>query len=140
MLCASCEEFFRACDRSACLQVAAKILFALERFEQRLEVSGAEALRAFPLDDLVKQRRAILHRLREDLEQISFLVTIDEDSQIAYWRPIFVDLATTLGHGVVIGAGNAEELDSVVSQFRDCLDDVVGRDRDVLAPRSLIEL
>ena len=38
------------------------------------------------------------------------------------------------------GARNAEELDSIVSQLRDCVDDIVGRDRDVLAPRPLIEL
>src|ERR1700693_1682492 len=49
------------------LQVAAEILFALKRLEQRLEVSGAEALRALSLDDLVEERRAVFPRLRGGL-------------------------------------------------------------------------
>jgi hypothetical protein len=128
------------CDRSAWLQIPAKILLALERLEQRLEVSGPEALRTLSLDDLVKERRAILHRLREDLKQIPFFVAIDENTQVAQRRQILIDLPDTLRNGVVVRAGNTQEFDAVASQPGDRFDDVVGCDRDVLTARSLIKL
>src|SRR2546423_15709614 len=65
------------------LQVAAEILFALQRFEQRLEISGAEALRALSLDDFVEERRTVLHRLRENLQQVAFLVPVNQDAKVA---------------------------------------------------------
>ena len=49
------------------LEIPAKVLFALERLEQCFEVSGAEALCAFALNDLVEERRPIFHWLGEDL-------------------------------------------------------------------------
>src|SRR6266550_7169579 len=99
------------------LKVAPEVLFALQRLEQRLEVSGAEALGALPLNDLVEERRTVLHRLREYLQQISFLVPIDQDSEIAYRCQILVDLANPLRHGVVVSTRDTQELDAVISQF-----------------------
>src|SRR6185369_8214859 len=50
------------------LEVPALLLFALDRFEQRLEVADAEAARAVALDDLEEERRAILDGAGEDLQ------------------------------------------------------------------------
>src|ERR1700693_3913259 len=77
----------RVIDRHG-LQVAAEILLAFQRFEQRLEVSGAEAFRALSLNDLVEERRTVLHRLRENLKQISLFVAIDEDAQVSQPRHV----------------------------------------------------
>src|SRR4029077_2375728 len=61
------------------LQVAAQRLLALDRFEQRLEVPLAERRRAVPLDHLEEDRRPVLRRLREDLEEVTVVVAVDED-------------------------------------------------------------
>src|SRR5207245_6387134 len=53
------------------LQIAAERLFALDRLEQRFEVAVAEAARAVALDHLEEERRSVLSRVREDLEQIA---------------------------------------------------------------------
>ena len=62
-------------------EVAAQGLFALDRLEQRLEVALAEGARAVALDHLEEERRPVLHRLREDLEQVPVLVAVDEDAE-----------------------------------------------------------
>src|SRR5690606_7481547 len=66
-------------NRRGASEVAATCLFALDRLEQRLEVPLAEAHRAVALDQLEKERRAGLHRLGEDLEQVAVLVPVDQD-------------------------------------------------------------
>ena len=48
-------------------EIAPLRLLTLDRFEQGLDVLAAEAARAFPLDDLKKERRAALHRPGKDL-------------------------------------------------------------------------
>jgi len=62
------------------LQVAALFLLSLDRLEQRLEVSLAEAERAVPLDELEEHRRAVADRLGENLQQVAVLVPVDEDA------------------------------------------------------------
>src|SRR5215831_8161689 len=52
-------------------EVAAAGLLPLDRLEQRLEVAFAKALRAVPLDQLEEDRRPVLHRLGEDLQQVA---------------------------------------------------------------------
>ena len=62
------------------LQVSSQCLFSLDADKQSLEVSDAEAAAAVALDDLKKERRAILHgggqaspqmaALREDFKEI----------------------------------------------------------------------
>src|SRR5205823_9124727 len=63
------------------LEVAAQGLFALDRLEQRLEVALAEGRRPVALDHLEEDRRPVLRRLREDLEQVPVLVTVGQDLQ-----------------------------------------------------------
>ena len=65
------------------LQISSRVLLALDGFEQRFEIAFAEALRAFALNDFEKECRAIFHRLGENLEQITFIIAIDEDAELA---------------------------------------------------------
>src|SRR5437870_3011757 len=58
------------------LQISSCFLFSLQCFEQRFEITFTETLRAFALNDFEKERRAVLHRLGEYLEQITFVVAI----------------------------------------------------------------
>src|SRR5262245_43380071 len=59
------------CLCGSSLQGPAARLFALDCFEERLEVSLAEAAGAVAFDHFEEQRRPIFHRLGEDLQQIA---------------------------------------------------------------------
>jgi hypothetical protein len=59
-----------------------RLLLALDRLEERLEVALAEAERAVPLDDLEEHGRAVSERLGEDLQQVAVLVPVDEDAPL----------------------------------------------------------
>src|SRR5687768_4531161 len=63
-------------------EIPSQCLFAFDRLKQCLEVPRPEALGSFPLDDLVEQRRPVLHRLREYLEEIALLVTVNENPEL----------------------------------------------------------
>src|SRR5690606_28786752 len=63
-------------------QVAAALLLPLDRLEQRLEVPLPEAHRAVPLDQLEEERRTVLHRLGEDLQQVAVLVAVHQDAPL----------------------------------------------------------
>src|SRR5574340_683589 len=73
------------------LQIAAQRLVALDSLEQRLEVALAEAPRAFPLDDLEKDRRTILHVLRENLEQVAIVVAVHQDAEVSQLADVLID-------------------------------------------------
>ena len=68
-------------------------MFAFDGFEEGFEVAFAEAARAFALDDLVEDRRAVLDGLGEDLEQVAFVVAVDEDAEFGQFVDGLVDLA-----------------------------------------------
>src|SRR5207247_9555406 len=78
---------------AAPLQVAAQGLLALDRLEEGLEVALAEGARPVPLDHLEEERRPVLRRLREDLEQVAVLVAIGEDPQPPQVGPRLLDVA-----------------------------------------------
>src|SRR5439155_26988884 len=62
------------------LQIPSRGLFALDGFEQRLEIAFAETLRALALNDLKKQRRSILNRFCEVLQQETFIMGTAENA------------------------------------------------------------
>src|SRR5438067_10145946 len=78
------------------LEVSAKGLLALDRFEEGLEVPVAEAARAVALDHLEEERRPVLRRLREDLQQIAVVVTVGEDAQPLQVGVVLLDLTDTV--------------------------------------------
>src|SRR6476660_2721937 len=81
-------------------EVAALVLLALDRLEQRLEVALAEAQRAVPLDQLEEHRRPVAQRLGEDLQQVAVLVAVDQDLaglELLDRHPHFPDALAQLG-------------------------------------------
>ena len=57
------------------------LLFAFDGFEECLEIAFAEALRAFALNNFEKQRRPVFYRFGKNLQQITFIIAIDENAQ-----------------------------------------------------------
>src|SRR6266496_5642900 len=92
------------------LQIASRGLFALDGFEQRFEIALSKALRAFALNDLEKERRSILHRLREDLQQITFVIAINQNAQPPQSIQFFIDVANPIGERFVVSRRNLQEL------------------------------
>lgn len=62
---------------SAISQVAAESLVGFNRFEEGLEVTGAETLMVTSLDDLHEDCGTVLERLCEDLEEVALIVVVD---------------------------------------------------------------
>src|SRR5918911_880528 len=122
------------------LEVPAQRLLALDRLEERLEVALAEAPRAVALDHLEEDRRPVLGRLREDLEQVAVLVAVDEDPQPAQVVPVLADLAHALEGVLVVRVGRRQEGDASGLQMLDGADDVVTLESDVLHARAAVEL
>src|SRR5688500_13123505 len=123
-----------------CLEVPAQSLFAFDRLEQCLEIPFAERPRALPLDDLVEQRRPVLHRFREDLQQVSIRIAIDENSELLENVDRLVDPADAPLELAIIARGNAEKLHSAIPKRRDRMNDVVGREGEMLNARASIEV
>src|SRR3954471_8175743 len=92
-------------------EVAAQGLLALDRLEQGLEVALAERARAVPLDHLEEERRPVLRRLREDLEEVALVVAVGEDPEPPQVVVRLDDLADAGADVVVVGLGRLEEAD-----------------------------
>src|SRR3954471_10449786 len=123
-------------------EVAALVLFALDRLEEGLEVALAEAQRAVPLDELEEDGRPVAERLGEDLQQVAVLVAVDEDLallQLLDRHAYVADALTQLGV-LVVAVGRVEELDAVGPQRVHGGQDVVGRDGQVLGTGAPVEL
>src|SRR5687767_9234510 len=121
-------------------EISPRGLLALDRLEQRLEVSLPEAARAVALDDLEEDRRPVAERLREDLQQIALVVAVDQDAQPAQVVERLGDLPHPVRHVLVVRLGRAQELDAALGQLRHRADDVARGQRDVLRARALVEL
>src|SRR6478672_1540859 len=123
-------------------EVAALVLLALDRLEERLEVALAESERAVPLDELEEDGRAVAERLGEDLQQVAVLVAVDEELALLQLLDRHADVADPLAQlGVlVVAVGGVEELDAVGPQGVDRGEDVVRRDGEVLGAGAAVEL
>ena len=86
-------------------------LLAFDGFEQRFEIAFAEALRAFALNDFEKERRAILHRLRENLKKITFIIAIDENAQLFQCVQFFINVTDTIEQRVIIRRRHFQKLE-----------------------------
>jgi non-specific serine/threonine protein kinase len=129
-------------EQFARLKVAAQLLLALDRLEERLEVALAEAERAVPLDELEEHRRPVADRLGEDLQQVAVLVPVDQDAALAQLLDGNPDLADPLPqHRVgVVRVGRGEELDAASAQRVHRLADVRGGEGQVLHAGAAVEL
>src|SRR3954470_24512258 len=122
------------------LQVPAQLLLALDRLEQSLEVTVAEAARAVALDHLEEDRRTVAGRLREDLQQVALVVAVHEDAQAAQILHVLVDLADALGWLLVVGVRRTQELDPARLQRLALLADGARRAGDVPPAGPAVEL
>src|SRR5260370_8457285 len=93
------------------LQIASCGLFALDRFEERFEIAFAETLRAFALNDLKKERWPVLDRFGKDLQQITFVVAINQNAELFQCVQFFVNMANTIEQCVVVSRRNFQELE-----------------------------
>ena len=117
-----------------------KRLLALDRLEQRLEVTVAEAARAVPFDHLEEQRGPVLRGLREDLQQVAVVVAVGEDAQPPQVVPALVDRPHALRRLVVVRVGRREEDHAPALERLDRLHDVRRLQGDVLRARAVVEL
>ena len=81
------------------------------------------------LDDFVEQGRSIFNRLREDLEEVSLIVVVDQylkflDS-LDILLHLYASMFKTLLESLVVGVGDGEELNTSVSQGLDSCKDVI---------------
>src|SRR5882757_4511492 len=130
----------RHCWSSFVLQIASPVLLFLERLEERFEIALTETLGAFALNDLEKERRSILNRLGEDLEQITLVVAIDQNAESLQRLQVFVDVTDTSGQLIVIRGWNIQELDAALLNLGHCFDDILGRDRHVLHAFAVVKV
>src|SRR5262245_15353419 len=135
--CGACAESDRACSNSS-YEVASPRLLPLDRLKQRFEVPFPEAARSVALDHFEEQCRTILNWLREDLQQVSFLVAIRQDAQPGEVLDRLIDLADARFQLLVIGGGHAEKFEASRSKIGNGLDDVAGGERDVLHAGSVV--
>ena len=64
------------------LEIAASALFIFNRNEQRFEITFAESFTSFALQDFVENRRAIFDGFGENLQKITFVVSVNENSEL----------------------------------------------------------
>ena len=123
-------------------QVAARVLFPLDRLEQRLEVALAEAERPVPFDQLEEDRGTVTQWPGEDLQQVAVLVPVDQDPALLKLLDGSTHVADPLPQlGVlVVGVRRAEELHAIGAQGVDRGKDVVGRNGEVLGPGAAVEV
>ena len=118
-------------------EVTALLLLSLDGFEERLKVACTEPLMVPALDDLEEQRRSVLERLGEDLQQVALVVVVDED--LLALQDVDVLLHLDVGGGeasaqvVIVGVGDlVEEQDATVLHAGHRLDDVLRAHGDML--------
>ena len=93
-----------------------------------------------PLDQFEENRRPVLHRFGEHLQQVAVLVAVGENTYFTQDRNRYPGVAYPLAQRVVVRGGGVQELHSAVSHRRDSADDVAGRQRDVLYAWTAVEL
>src|SRR3989338_7227467 len=117
-------------------KIPALLLRTLQGDEQRLEVPGTKALVIAALDNLVEKRGTVLHRLRENLQQVALVVKVDQDVELLKHRKVLDNsdwrVGETLAQLRVIHRRDLEELGSAGAQRGHGMDDVLREKRNML--------
>jgi len=118
-------------------KVSTKRLFSLNRLEESLEVASTKALVVASLDHFQEQGRTILDRLGKNLEQVPFIIIVNEDFLSLKHVDVFLNLnvtpADTNSKVVVVSVGDlVKELNSTCLHTHYGSDDVLSTHRDVL--------
>src|SRR5690625_2112973 len=123
-------------------EVAAQLLLPLDRLEERLEVTHAEAQGTVPLDELVEHRWPVTDRLGEDLQEVTVLVAVVEDAPLLQLLHRDADLADAGPQLriVVVRVRRIEELHPFGTHEVNGAQDVIRGKRDVLTSWLPVEL
>lgn len=122
-------------------EIAALFLFELERFEEGFEIAFAEGLAAAAADDFEEESGAVLEGFGEELEEVAFIVSVDEDAQFVDLFVVFLHgfVTVRLKHGVdavpdfvVVGIGEREEIDAAGAEGGDGVEFIIGAEGKVL--------
>src|SRR5690606_13228651 len=108
------------------LQVPSPFLLCFQRFKERLEVAFSKAAAAAALDDLDKRCRPVLDWSGENLQQVAFVIPVNQDAQLLDRLERFPDLSDSIAQGFIILAGHAQKLDAAFFEGLHGLDDVAG--------------
>ena len=73
-------------------QISSRGLIQLNTLEQSFEVAGPETLMVISLDDLEEDSWPILHRLREDLQEIAIVIIINQNLQFLQFCQVLFNL------------------------------------------------
>lgn len=128
------------------LQISPFGLFSLDSLEQALEITRTEPIKVVALDDLNEYGRPIHQRLSEQLQEISALVEIDEDVKLLQGVEILLQLEVNLGrlqpepHGLVVGVGDADEVDAALAEVGDGGDYVPSTERNMLHTGPVVKV
>ncbi len=114
------------------LQIPPQLLLAFDGFEERLEVAFAEGACAAALDDLEEKRRAVLHRLRENLEHVAIVIAIDEYPQPFQFLDRLIDCANPILQLAIIGTRHAQKFHTLIRKLGHGFDDIPRGKRNVL--------
>jgi hypothetical protein len=104
--------------------------------EQALEITNSESVVVVSLNELEEDGGSIHNGFREQLEQISLVVIVDQDFQSFDFVDVFLDfdghVREVLPQVGVVGLRNLEEVDPSVSEGVDGGKEVIGVEGDVL--------
>ena len=125
--------------------VATLLLLGLNGFEECQKVACTETLMVPALDDLEEQRRSVLERLGEDLQQVALVVVVDEDllalQDVDVLLHLHILCSKTSAQVVVVGVGDlVEELDASVLHACHRLNDVLSAHGNMLHAGTSIEV
>ena len=126
-------------------KVATRGLVSLNRFEERLEVASSESIVVSALDHLKEKRGAVLKRFGEDLQEVTLVIVIDENSLTLDRVEVLLHLdinVSEAGSQVVIVCvrDRLEENDAAGLHALHGVDDVLSAHRDMLNSRATIIL
>lgn len=125
-------------------EVATLGLLQFDGLEQRLEVSGTEALMVASLNDFDEERGSVLERLREDLQEVALLVIVNQNVELPDVLEVLLNLRAHLlqvrEQVVVVGVRNRQELAAARSHSLDRVQDVVCAQGNVLYTGASVEI
>ncbi len=112
------------------------MLLEFDGLEETLEVSDTETFVVFPLDDFEEESGSVLNGFGEDLEEVTFVIIVDEDFVFLNSVDVFGDFDVhvweVFPEDVIVGVWNSQEFDSSLSHVFNGVDDFVGVHGDVL--------
>ena len=91
------------------LEISPSPLLLLDRDEKCLEVSLAKSFAAFALKNFVENCWPVFDRFGKYLEQVTFVVTVDQNAEAFEFFNVLVDAADAIGYLIVVGVRYAKK-------------------------------